>query len=87
MLYMISYDLHNSEDNQENVIKLIQSLGAYNLLFATTYLVKSRLNGTQISDKISTALSSNDRLLVFSVTTPISGFLAQDQWNWINRHS
>lgn len=74
-VYMISYDLHNSENNRKKVEKSIESLGECLRCLTTTYFVKTHLSQEEVINAASKYLDGDDGMIVVTVQNPVSGWL------------
>jgi len=88
MVYMITYDLNKEGQNYEKVIKAIKSAsnGVWCTFWKSSYLIKSNyITADEVSNLITPYLDSNDRLLVIEVKNNKQGWLAEDEWEYINK--
>lgn len=87
-VYMITYDLNSTGQKYDEVIKAIKdsSTGAWCTYWKSSFLIKSNLSVSQVTDKITKYLDSNDRLLVIEVKNNYSGWLAEDDWKYIKEN-
>ncbi len=85
-IYMISYDLNAPTTNRDKVEESIQSLGTWCKYLTTTYLVNTNSDISTIQSIISRHLDGNDRMIFCQIIKPIKGWLAQDEWDWINKN-
>lgn len=87
-VYMITYDLNSTGQKYDEVIKAIKdsSTGAWCSYWKSSYLIKSDLTVTQVSDKITPHLDSNDRLIVIEVKYNYQGWLTEKQWKYIREN-
>lgn len=74
-VYMISYDLHNSEENRRKVEKSIESIGKCLRCLTTTYFVKTPLSQEEVIRAASKHLDGDDGMIVVTVQNPVSGWL------------
>lgn len=62
--YLIGYDLNKSGQDYDSLIEQIKTLGSWWHCLDSTWIVKSNLSATDIRDKLSAYIDSNDELLV-----------------------
>lgn len=74
-VYMISYDLHNSESNRRRVEQSIESIGECLRCLTTTYFVKTPLSQEEVIRAASKYLDGDDGMIVVKVQNPVSGWL------------
>lgn len=74
-VYMISYDLHKSENNRRKVEQSIESLGECLRCLTTTYFVKTPLSQEEVINAASKYLDGDDGMIVIKVQSPVSGWL------------
>ena len=84
--YMISYDLKSPTNNRKAVEDSIESLGSWCKYVSTTYLVNTLHSKTSVTDICTKHLDSNDRMVICEITGSVTGWLNQEQWNWINKN-
>ncbi|URZ06430.1 hypothetical protein [Clostridium felsineum] len=86
--YMITYDLDSPGQKYEDVIKAIKdSSSSWCTYWKSSYLIKSNLTATQISNNINSYLDDNDTMIVTEVlTTNYQGWLNKDQWKFIKEN-
>ncbi|EHI99667.1 hypothetical protein CDLVIII_3084 [Clostridium sp. DL-VIII] len=83
-VYMISYDLSEPCKNYEKVCESIEALGEWCHYLESTYLVKTSLSADDINSRIIKFLDASDRLITCEILRPVSGWLPEEQRNWIN---
>lgn len=74
-VYMISYDLHNSEGNRRKVEQSIESIGECLRCLTTTYFVKTPLSQEEVIHAASKYLDGDDGMIVVKVQNPVSGWM------------
>lgn len=74
-VYMISYDLHNSEENRRKVEQSIESIGECLRCLTTTYFVKTPQIQEEVIRAASKYLDGDDGMIVVKVQNPVSGCL------------
>lgn len=87
MVYMITYDLNNPGQNYEKLIEAIKkaSNGIWCSFWKSSFLIQSNfITADEVLKKIKDYLDSNDRLIVIEVTNNYQGWLADEEWNYIN---
>ena len=86
MVYMITYDLNSTGQRYNELISAIKkaSNGCWCTYWKSSYLIKSSLGPSQITDRLKPYLDSNDRLIVIEVKNNYQGLLAKDEWSYIN---
>lgn len=78
--YFISYDLVNPGQNYPAVHKAIESMGTYNHVLKSAYLLKCNLSIVDVENNITMVLDRNDRLIVCRTTGTVGGYLKTDEW-------
>lgn len=78
--YFISYDLENPGQNYDAVHKAIESMGTYNHILKSAYLLRCGLPIETVEDNISKVLDSNDRLVICLIQPPVHGYLKTVEW-------
>lgn len=84
MVYFISYDLINPGQSYDVVHKAIESMGTYNHVLKSAYLLKCDLSISQVEVNILKAMDTNDLFVVCQVTGTIAGYLKTDEWSSIH---
>lgn len=84
--YHICYDLNSPGQNYEALRKELEELDAWCHYLKSTYLVKTNLNMDDLINLLSQHLDKSDRLLVTKIVGPVSGWLSDDQWEWLNEN-
>lgn len=86
--YFITYDLNSTGQKYDEVIKAIKdsSTGAWCTFWKSSYLIKSNLTVQQVNNNIKPHLDSNDRLIVIEVKNNYSGWLTEEQWDYIKEN-
>ncbi len=89
--YLVTYDLNKEgaayTKAKELVISAIKSAGQSIHCLTTTWIVRSNFaSADQLSTHILNlkCIDSNDRLLVTQLCSDKQGWLAKEQWNFIN---
>ncbi|MBN8666129.1 MAG: hypothetical protein J0M30_01415 [Chitinophagales bacterium] len=86
-VYIISYDLKNPGQNYEKILALIKSFGKWARLGGSAYLIVSTQTAVQVRDNLKTALDSNDKLFVGTLTLPAAWVGMPDEVsNWIRNN-
>lgn len=82
---MITYDLNRIGQRYNELINAIKesSNGCWCTFWKSSYLIKSSLSPSQITDRLKPYLDSNDRLIVIEVKRNYQGWLAKDEWDYI----
>lgn len=65
--YIIAYDLHEPGKNYQTVKTQIESLQDPFRILESTWLVKTKLNSTEILKRLSTALDDNDHVFIAKI--------------------
>jgi hypothetical protein len=86
-VYMITYDLNSTGQKYDEVIKAIKdsSTGVWCTFWKSSYLIKSYLTAQEINNNITPHLDGNDRLIVIEVKNNYSGWLTDDEWEYIRK--
>lgn len=84
--YMISYDLKSPTNNREAVEEAIKSLGTWCKYLTTTFLVNTPYYKIDVQNICTKHLDSNDRMIICEISGPVTGWLSQDEWNWIREN-
>lgn len=85
-VYLISYDLNKQGQNYSalyEAIKFCASSEPWHGL-DSTWIIKSSMSASSISNKIREATDTNDRHLVVKITNDKQGWLKKDEWSQIN---
>lgn len=85
MVYLISYDLHNSGQNYEKVEQAIKNCSYQNIwmhFLSTTWLIKSTLSVDQIYNEIKKVTNENDRFIIIEVKNNSQGWLDKKYWDY-----
>ena len=84
--YIIAYDLHEPGKNYQTVKTQIESLPDPFRIFESTWLVKTKLNSTEILKHLSTALDSNDHVLITKIDlASCDGWLPLNARVWLEQ--
>ncbi len=86
MVYMISYDLGSPTNNRDKVMEDIKSLGAWCKYLTTTFLVKTYRTKQEVTDICTRNLDNNDRMVIAPVSEMVSGWLTEEEWEWIREN-
>ena len=89
MVFMITYDLNNSEKDYDDVFEAIKkaSDGTWCHYWGSTWLIKSgHTSASDVSDLITPYLDSKDRLFVIEVKNNKQGWLTKKQCDYINNN-
>ena len=87
MVYLITYDLNNEAKNYESVIKAIKdsSDGTFCSFWRSSWLIKSdSFTANEVFQRIKPHMDPDDRCLVIQVEDNKDGWLAADEWEFIN---
>lgn len=86
--YLITYDLNKDGQNYDEIIKTIKDdiSGYWCTYWKSSFLITSNYTPRQMLNKLEAYLDSNDRMLIIEVTNNKSGWLTQEQWDWIDEH-
>lgn len=84
--YIIAYDLHEPDKNYQGVEAQIESLPDRFRILESTWLVKTKLDSTEILKRLSTALDDNDRVFIAKIDLPsCDGWLPSDARAWLEK--
>jgi len=87
MVYLISYDLNKPGQNYDDLYQEIKELGSSRWHdLDSTWLVDTKLNANQISDRLKKHIDENDFFLVIGVTSDYAGRLPEKALKWIEEH-
>lgn len=86
--YMITYDLNSPGQNYNAIIKTIKEecANAWCNYWKSAFLITSALTTSQMIEKLKPYLDKNDRLIIIEVVNNYSGWLEQEQWDWIKKN-
>lgn len=86
---LITYDLNNPGQNYEQVHKAIKSLtGTWCKPTESCFIVAGYgATASAVFDAVKPFIDKGDRVLTLDITGDThSGWLSQEQWDWINKH-
>lgn len=84
--YIIAYDLHEPDKNYQGVEAQIESLQDQFRILESTWLVKTKLDSTEILKRLSTALDDNDRVFIAKIDlVSCDGWLPQNARVWLEQ--
>lgn len=87
MVYLITYDLNKPGQDYEGLYEAIKCLGPWWHYLDSTWLVDTSLNSAQaVWQELSSQIDEGDYLLIIKVTRDYYGWLANDAWDWIDKH-
>lgn len=83
-VYALTYDLHKPDQDYEDLIQAIKSLGGYSHRFDSFWLVETSSTATEIRDNLQKYLDSNDSLFVIKTIKHWSSWnLAEGGVDWL----
>lgn len=85
-VFCVSYDLNKSGQNYEGLIEELKKSSSWARPTASTWLVYTSEDASQLYNRLAPYLDKNDLILVIEVTRDHAGWLHQDIWNWINQY-
>ena len=86
MVYLITYDLNRPGQNYDGLYQAIKALGSVWWHYLdSTWLVNTKLNANQITQKLTKHIDGNDHLLVIKTTKEYDGWLNKNAWEWIKQ--
>lgn len=87
MNYFITYDLNKAGKDYEGVYQAIKDVSvSWCHYWDSSWLIKSNLSSADdVFQKIEPHLDSNDSCMVIEVKNNKQGWLAQNQWDFINK--
>ena len=84
--YIIAYDLHEPDKNYQGVEAQIESLPDRFRILESTWLVKTKLDSSDILKRLSTALDDNDRVFIAKIDLgSCDGWLSSDARAWLEK--
>jgi hypothetical protein len=84
--YIIAYDLHEPDKNYQGVEAQIESLPDRFRILESTWLVKTKLDSTDILKRLSTALDDNDHVFIAKIDlASCDGCLPQNARVWLEQ--
>ncbi len=87
MIYIVTYDLIDTNKNYEGLLKLLKSEPAWACLGGSSYLVNSEKSAVELRDHLKTALDSDDKLYVGQAQTPAAWTgMPKDVSEWIKKY-
>ncbi|MFZ5351177.1 MAG: hypothetical protein ACOZCL_00485 [Bacillota bacterium] len=85
-VYVISYNLGNSEEKFQSVNKTIKEC-CYNETWMhyidNTWIIKSRLSADEIGKRLSAASSDEDSFIVVEATNHFAGWLPKEAFDYL----
>lgn len=88
MLYIVTYDLHQSDQNFKGLESAIRQEGEVNHCLASVWLVQSQHGVDEIQTNLQRAIDENDRIIVVDITgKPLNGWMNRDVWEWVRAHN
>lgn len=86
--YLITYDLNSPGQKYDDVIKTIKEdcASAWCKYWKSSFLITSELTPSKMIDKLKPNLDKSDRMIIIEVVDNKSGWLTQEQWDWINEN-
>ena len=84
--YVIAYDLHEPRKNYSELEAQINSLQDRFRILESTWIVKTKLDSTEILKRLSTALDGNDRVFVAKIDlASCDGWLPLNARVWLEK--
>ncbi|TOK65526.1 hypothetical protein CGI14_21165 [Vibrio parahaemolyticus] len=84
-VYCVSYDLNQPGQKYSKVHEILKSFSKWYHIMDSTWLISTTNNAIQIRDKLSPHLDNTDKLIVSRVDE-YSGWLTDDEWNWLTEN-
>lgn len=87
--YMLTYDLNDPGQRYNDVIREIKeeiSNGVWCTYWKSSYLLRSDLTPSQITDKLTPYLDQGDKFFVTEIVNNKQGWLTKKQWKYINEN-
>lgn len=84
--YIIAYDLHEPDKNYQGVEAQIESLQDQFRILESTWLVKTKLDSTEILKRLSTTLDESDHIFIAKIDLhSCDGWLPSDARAWLEK--
>jgi len=81
-VYCVSYDLNSPGQKYEKVHTTLKNFNKWYHLMDSTWLISTTYNAQGIRDQLSPHLDNTDKLIVSRVDE-YSGWLTEDEWQWL----
>ncbi|WP_069997771.1 hypothetical protein [Cellulosilyticum sp. I15G10I2] len=88
-VFLISYDLNKSGQDYNSLYEAIKACSYSDTWWHyldSTWIIKSNLSVSQVSDKLKSVMDDNDSLLVIEVINNYAGWLPQKAWDYLKQH-
>jgi hypothetical protein len=83
-MYIINIDQNRTRFNYQPLYAEMNALGMWSRYMRTTWVLATNLSIEEVTRRIITHLSPDDRLLVSRLVPPYQGLLPTEAWDWIN---
>ena len=84
MVFLISYDLKESDRDYARVVAVIKRLGPTLPVLKSVWFVRTGTSANDIRDALMASMDETDRFLVSEVTTNCTGRVEQAVWDWVD---
>lgn len=84
--FVVGYDLHEPEQNYDDLINAIESYPAWWGYLDSTYIVKTDDSVSDIRDNLHSYIDSNDKLLVAKLSGSWATSNMSDESEWLSDH-
>ena len=85
--YLVSYDLTEQAQKYEPLFDELKKSVAWWHHLNSTWIVLRYETLAELSPKLRSLVSQNDRLLIMPAKGPADGWLRNDAWAWINTNT
>ena len=82
----MSYDLHQPGRNYAVLIAEIKKCPGWLPVLASQWLVATTENMEALNKRLLSVMDANDSLLIMKAMRPMTGWLSQAKWDWINKN-
>jgi hypothetical protein len=82
-LYNVSYDLNKAGKDYKGLHDELKRTESWYHLLDSTWLLYTSESASQIWDRLSPHIDTDDHILIIQVVNNYYGWLPQDAWNWI----
>ncbi|MEH6798951.1 MAG: hypothetical protein V7681_06585 [Halopseudomonas sabulinigri] len=81
--YVVSYDLNKSGQDYKGLYKELENSPNWWHRLDSTWLIITNETADQLFNRIGQHIDKNDWCLVMPVSKPYSGWLTDDDWQWL----
>ena len=85
MVYIVSYDLRNRKKNYIGLTEQLQYSPRWWHYLQSTWLVSTEESASQLYNRLSAHLDSDDSILIIEAGNHAQGWLPKDAWEWIHK--